>query len=79
MPILLVVNFTRVSFFLPFIWMVAFAVSIATFSAKCRYLGGILAGVLIFSQLGVSLLAHEYLTVKYTEKISFAKFYSEAL
>jgi hypothetical protein len=78
-PILIQVNFTRFSFFLPYLWMIAFALALAAISDRIRFVSSTLVAVLMAAQLTVELLEHEYIAEKKQTGITYAQFYSKRL
>lgn len=79
--ILMQVNFTRISFFLPFIWMVTFALALVIIVKTIRLpiVGILLVTLVIGHQLKVELDHHEYTQEEYLTGINFRQFYSEEL
>lgn len=79
MPILVMVNFTRISFYMPFLWMVAFALALAIIVNKIQFIGFILIAGLLIAQLRVELPQHEYFVEKKQTGITYAQFFSKPL
>ena len=80
-PILTKLNFTRVTFFLPFIWMVTFALALVVIVRLIRIpiMGVFLVTLAIGMQLKVGLDHHEYTMEKRETGITFQGFFSEEL
>ena len=79
--ILMQVNFTRLTFFLPFIWMVTFALSLVVIVRIIRIpiISVFLVTLLIGLQLKIELDNHEYKMEEKESGITFSQFYSEKL
>lgn len=78
-PILIYINFTRITFFMPFFWMVAFGYALFILAhTKRRSLGYLIVG-LVIAQLWIELGKHEYLEEKRQTGITYAQFFSKSL
>jgi hypothetical protein len=80
-PILMEVNFTRLTFFLPFIWMVTFALALVIIVRLIRIpiMGVFLVTLVIGMQIKMELDNHEYTMEEKRTGITFQEFFSEDL
>lgn len=78
-PILTQIDFTTITLFLPFIWMVMFALSLILIARIIPSVGIVIVILAISMQLKLELDKHEYLVEKKQSGLTFRQFYSEDL